>query len=59
MQVMLMGLMSKMEYLIMPKGTKFTGLGKLGLSSLGAKVELTIQDQKSESCFFNSQGSQK
>ena len=28
---MLMRLMSKGEYLIVPKGTKFTGLGKLGL----------------------------
>ena len=33
MQVMLMRLMSKGEYLIVPKGTKFTGAGKLGLSS--------------------------
>ena len=32
MQVMLMRLMSKGEYLIVPKGTKFTGSGKLGLS---------------------------
>ena len=32
MQVMLMRLMSKGEYLIVPKGTKFTGAGKLGLS---------------------------
>ena len=31
MQVMLMRLMSKGEYLILPKGTKFTGSGKLGL----------------------------
>ena len=31
MQVMLMRLMSKGEYLIVPKGTKFTGVGKLGL----------------------------
>ena len=28
---MLMRLMSKFEYLIVPKGTKFTGSGKLGL----------------------------
>ena len=28
---MLMRLMSKGEYLIVPKGTKFTGSGKLGL----------------------------
>ena len=26
------GLMSKIKYLIMPKGSKFTGLGKLGLN---------------------------
>ena len=32
MQVMLMRLMSKGEYLIVPKGTKFTGSGKLGLT---------------------------
>ena len=31
MQVMLVRLMSKGEYLIVPKGTKFTGSGKLGL----------------------------
>ena len=31
MQVMLMRLMSKGEYLIVPKGTKFTWSGKLGL----------------------------
>ena len=31
MQVMLMRLMSKGEYLIIPKGTKFTGSGELGL----------------------------
>ena len=39
MQVMLIRLMSKTEYLIMPKGTKFKGSGKLGLkgeSALGA-----------------------
>ena len=29
---MLMRLMSKGEYVIVPKGTKFTGSGKLGLS---------------------------
>ena len=33
MQVMLMRLMSKGEYLIVPKGTKFTGAGKLGLKN--------------------------
>ena len=35
MQVMLMRLMSKGEYVIVPKGTKFTGSGKLGLRLLG------------------------
>ena len=30
MQVMLMRLMSKFVYLIVPKGTKFTGSGKFG-----------------------------
>ena len=34
MQVMLMRLMSKGEYLIVPKGTKFTGSGKLGLTCI-------------------------
>ena len=34
MQVMLMRLMSKGEYLIVPKGTKFTGSGKLGLKEI-------------------------
>ena len=34
MQVMLMRLMSKGEYLIVPKGTKFKGSGKLGLRML-------------------------
>ena len=33
MQVMLMRLMSNGEYLIVPKGTKFTGSGKLGLKA--------------------------
>ena len=32
MQVTLMRLMSKGEYLIVPKGTKFKGAGKLGLN---------------------------
>ena len=34
---MLMRLMSKGEYLIVPKGTKFTGPGKLGLTIAFAK----------------------
>ena len=32
MQVRLMRLTSNMEYLIVPKGTKFMGSGKLGLN---------------------------
>ena len=37
MQVMLMRLMSKGEYLIVPKRTKFKGSGKLGLSGKECK----------------------
>ena len=33
MRVMLMRLMSNGEYLIVPKGTKFKGSGKLGLNT--------------------------
>ena len=40
MQVMLMRLMSKGEYLIVPKGTKFTGVGKLGLN-INPKVKIS------------------
>ena len=36
MQVMLMRLMSKGEYVIVAKRTKFTGLGKLGLSKVAS-----------------------
>ena len=36
---MLMRLMSKGEYLIVPKGTKFTGSGKLGLFNGGSNVQ--------------------
>ena len=38
MQVMLMRLMSKGEYLIVPKGTKFTGSGKLGLTTKSQRL---------------------
>ena len=38
---MLMRLMSKGEYLIVPKGTKFTGSGELGLTKYSPKI-LTI-----------------
>ena len=40
MQVMLMRLMSKGEYLIVPKGTKFKGSGKLGLNNILMVCEL-------------------
>ena len=43
---MLMRLMSKGEYLIVPKGTKFTGSGKLGLKQGSSK--------KSDAFHFNS-----
>ena len=39
---MLMRLMSKGEYLIVPKGTKFTGAGKLGLSAVGVYKNVYI-----------------
>ena len=35
---MLMRLMSEGEYLIVPKGTKFRGSSKLGLSKFSAKA---------------------
>ena len=38
---MLMRLMSKGEYLIVPKGTKFTGSGKLGLSIIGISTSVS------------------
>ena len=37
MQVILVRLMSKGEYLIVPKGTKFIGSGKLGLRDASMK----------------------
>ena len=43
MQVILMRLMSKGEYLIVPKGTKFTGAGKLGLNQKGP-VKLSLHE---------------
>ena len=48
MQVMLMRLMSKGEYLIVPKGTKFTGSGKLGLTCLHTKLP-TLPDPAGDS----------
>ena len=49
MQVMLMRLMSKGEYLIVPKGTKFTGSGKLGLSIVSrTKYEPYKGNQRNE-----------
>ena len=55
---MLMRLMSKGEYLIIPKGTKFTGSGKLGLIAeacrkvLNARQFLVIIIKKGEDIFF-------
>ena len=46
---MLMRLMSKGEYLIVPKGTKFTGSGKLGLKYLRYKAENLYLDD----CYSN------
>ena len=51
MQVMLMRLMSKGEYLIVPKGMKFTGSGKLGLSII--KHILTTRKKKIKHLFFH------
>ena len=42
MQVLLMRLMSKGEYLIVPKGTKFMGSGKLGLSKSVIRVLINL-----------------
>ena len=42
MQVMLMRLMSKGEYVIIPKGTKFRGAGKLGLKGLNLRILVLI-----------------
>ena len=41
---MLMRLMSKGEYLIVPKGTKFKGSGKLGLITL-LLVKVKVKNQ--------------
>ena len=41
MQVMLMRLMSKGEYVIVPKGTKFMRSGKLGLKVISSQVNST------------------
>ena len=43
MQVMFMRLMSKLEHLIVPKGTKFAGSGKLGLTQNWLKRYLQLQ----------------
>ena len=49
MQVMLMRLMSKGEYLIVPEGTNFAGSGKLGLNEYkqawyGSSTTLRLND---------------
>ena len=43
MQVMLMRLMSKSKNLIFPKGTKFTGLSKLGLNNKNKKLKQSLE----------------
>ena len=43
---MLLKLMLKIEYLILPKGTKFTGLGKLGLKKQKQKKKKTKNKNK-------------
>ena len=49
---MLMRLMSKGEYLIVPKGTKFTGAGKLGLDEISYKtINHTIRILLQFACF--------
>ena len=47
MQVILMRLMSKGEYVIVPKGTKFRGAGKLGLRK-GEKRKQCTQTKHQE-----------
>ena len=47
---MLMRLMSKGEYLIVPKGTKFTGAGKLGLRLFAANGQLLAQTYEHLDC---------
>ena len=42
MQVILMRLMSKGEYVIVPKGTKFTGSGKLGLKIISQPSDIYV-----------------
>ena len=42
MQLMLMRLMSKGEYVIVPKGTKFRGVGKLGLTKSKTSIFMDL-----------------
>ena len=42
MQVILMRLMSESEYLIFPKGKKFTGSGKLGLTCFTKHTDISV-----------------
>ena len=42
--------MSKTVYLIVPKGTKFTGLGKLGISTLGTYNEYSTPNRATDYC---------
>ena len=58
MQVMLMRLMSKGEYLIVPKGTKFKGSGKLGLRVIFLHFRLKIVIGYQKLNFFHAQFTQ-
>ena len=51
MKVMLMKLMSKGEYVIVPKGTKFTGSGKLGLTFYLQVIAHFLYKDSSESVY--------
>ena len=55
MQVMLVRLMSKGEYLIVPKGTKFTGPGKLGLKVDFSKLHFQINCLRSYTLMIRSE----
>ena len=49
---MLMRLMSKGEYLIVPKGTKFMGSGKLGLSTFQKLIGYFFFEQEGPSALY-------
>ena len=53
MQVMLMRSMSKGEYVIVPKGTKFTGAGKLGLKLYNILIQTLGSEMSTLSCYMS------